>query len=62
MSPPLPPVPLTALKKPLEDLYAASKDAVKRRLRYLVAETRLKEIYKAITDVQKVKTMWQCGG
>lgn len=49
---------VAALKKPIEDLYSGSKDLVRRKLRVLATEIRLKEIQKAIKHVQKVKTMW----
>ncbi|MFC4307684.1 NACHT domain-containing protein [Steroidobacter flavus] len=48
-----------ALKKPIEDLYAASKDAIRRKLRSLATPEKLKEIQKSIKSVQKVKTMWR---
>ena len=49
----------TALKKPIEDLYSASKNALRRRLRPLISTAKLKEVQKAIKSVQKVKTMWR---
>jgi hypothetical protein len=50
---------LTVLRKPLQDLYTASKDQIKRKLKNMLAEGHLKEIHKAIANVQKVKTMWR---
>lgn len=50
---------LAALRKPLEDLYGAARGAVRTKLKILTSEAKLKTLYKNITGVQKVKTMWQ---
>lgn len=50
---------LTALKKPLDDLYEAAKGEVKAKLKKLTIESKIKAISKSIASVQKVKTMWQ---
>src|SRR5262249_49668314 len=55
----LPAIPISAFKKPLEDLYEGAKGAVKAKIKCMTAESRIKEIRRCVTDVQKVKTMWR---
>jgi len=50
---------MLALKKPLEELYKASQDSVRRKLKIVTTEARMREIQKSIKCVQKVKTMWR---
>jgi hypothetical protein len=52
-------LPLSLVKKPVEDLYELAKGAVKQKLGRLRTDARLRSLYKAITAVQKVKTIWQ---
>ena len=50
---------IAVVKKPIEDLYEAAKGAVQKKLGRMRAEAHLRHLYKAITNVQKVKTFWQ---
>lgn len=50
---------VAAIRKPLEDLYSSAKGAVKTKIKTIGTDAKLKLIYKNITSVQKVKTMWQ---
>lgn len=55
----IPSIAAAALRKPLEDIYTASKDALRRKLRVITTEAGLRDIQKSIKSVQKVKTMWR---
>jgi hypothetical protein len=46
------------LKKPLEELYGAAKNGVKRKLKIAQSSAKIKASFKAISSVQKVKTLW----
>ena len=48
---------LTALRKPLEELQVSAAAPIKKKLKILKTEATLKDIYKAIGSVQKVKTL-----
>lgn len=52
---------LLALRKPLQDLYDSAKDAVKSKLKTVTVDSKIKDIHKAIRDVQMVRTIWRIG-
>lgn len=59
MTEPLSTLTIAMLRKPLADLYTGAKNGVRRRFRATQTEARIRSIYKAITSVQKVKTLWK---
>lgn len=50
---------LSVSKKLFTDLYESSKSGVKRKLKIISTDSRIKDIRKSISSVQKVKTMWR---
>lgn len=54
-------VTLLALRKPLQDLYDSARETIKHKLTAALVDSKIKEIHKAIRDVQMVKTMWRIG-
>lgn len=48
-----------SLKRPLDDLYDMSKSSVKDRLKKWKASSNVNNLYKKISTIQKVKTIWQ---
>ena len=50
---------LSALRKPNDDLYGQPQGTVKIELNELRANQKLKLLHKAVTSIQKVKTMWK---
>lgn len=49
---------IAMLKKPIEELYKAAEGSVKRRLKAAQTSQALRGIYKAMSSILKVKTMW----
>ncbi len=47
------------LKKPLDDLYELGKDKFKRELQVFRFKKNVNTLYRKISQVQKVKTIWQ---
>lgn len=47
------------LKKPLDDLYETGKSSMKTRLKRWQAANNINSLYKKISNIQKVKTIWQ---
>jgi len=47
------------LKKPLDDLYGTCKSGVKSRLKNWKANNNINALYRKISCIQKVKTIWQ---
>lgn len=49
---------ITLLKKPFDDLYENSRDAIKTRLGTMRAHGKIKNLHKRLYETQKVKTIW----
>ena len=50
---------LTLFQNVVTDLYELAKDRTSRKLKKWNAENKIRELYKNIAEVRKVKTIWQ---